>query len=90
MLNAETIGLRLDEQLAQQLSRFAAATRRSKSDIARDAMREYLMRRDGVDDLRRAVLRIAAAASEAELASVDADHDDLMWGEPDASRCAVA
>ena len=77
------MGLRLDSAMADHLERFAKATRRSKSDIARDAVREYLDRHALGDEYKRQVQAIAAATTEADLASLDAMNDDLMANEPD-------
>ena len=69
--------------MTASLDRFSKATRQSKSDIARDAMREYLARH-GIDaEYQDQVRAIAAHSSEAELADVDAVHDDLMANQPD-------
>ena len=77
------LGLRLDSVMADQLERFAKATRRSKSDIARDAVREYLDRHALGDEYKRQVQGIAAATTKADLAWLDAVNDDLMASEPD-------
>ena len=77
------LGLRLDAEMTAHLDRFSKATRRSKSDIARDAMREYLARHTVDEEYRRQVRAIAAAVNAADLAQVDAVHDDLMASEPD-------
>jgi RHH-type transcriptional regulator, rel operon repressor / antitoxin RelB len=77
------LGVRLDAVLTEKLDRFATVSRRSKSDIARDAVREYLERHDIDDDYRRQVQAIAAATRERDLLWLDAVHDDLMAGEPD-------
>jgi RHH-type transcriptional regulator, rel operon repressor / antitoxin RelB len=77
------LGLRLDDAMEQRLGRFARESRRSKSDIARDAVREYLDRHAVDDEYKRQVRAIAAATTEAELARIDALSDDLMAGEPD-------
>lgn len=80
---ATTLGLRLDPALSRRLDRFAATTRRSKSDVARDALRAYLDRSSADEELRRELSAIAAATSEEDLAVLDAIHDDVMRDEPD-------
>ena len=80
--DALTLGLRLDPALSRQLVRFAATTRRSKSDVARDALRLYLARNLPDDDLRRELEAIGAATTESDLALLDAIHDDVMRDEP--------
>lgn len=80
---AITLGLRLDPTLSRQLSHFAATTHRSKSDVARDALRLYLSRLAPDDDLIRELEAIAAATSATDLALLDAVHDDVMRDEPD-------
>ena len=79
---AITLGLRLDAGLSRQLSRFATSTRRSKSDVARDALRLYLSRRAPDDDLQRELDAIAASTTDEDLMILDAIHDDLMRDEP--------
>lgn len=80
------LGLRLDSAMAEHLERFARATRRSKSDIARDAVREYLDRHALDDEYKRQVQAIAAATTEDDLAWLDAVNDDLLANEPDYDR----
>lgn len=77
-----TLGLRLDPALSRQLDRFAATTRRSKSDVARDALRAYLDRSSADEELRRELSAIAAATLEEDLVLLDAIHDDTMRDEP--------
>lgn len=74
------LGLRLDNDMASRLDRFARATRRSRSDIARDAVREYLDRHALDDAFQRQLQRIAMLAGD-DGAAVDALADDLMAGE---------
>ena len=84
MLDAQVmLGFRLDPVLSDRLQRFAVTSRRSKSDIVRDAMREYLDRHSDDAELRRELTAIAAATTESDLAELDAIHDDLMADEPD-------
>lgn len=77
------LGLRLDRDMEQRLVRFARATRRSKSDVARDAMREYLDRHAVDEEYLRQVRALAAATSEDDLAELDAVADDVLAEEPD-------
>jgi RHH-type transcriptional regulator, rel operon repressor / antitoxin RelB len=83
LTEAAMLGVRLDTAMAENLERFATATRRSKSDIARDAVREYLDRHALEDEYKRQVQAIAVATTEADLVWLDAVSDDLMAGEPD-------
>ena len=76
------LGFRLDPALSARLQRFAVESHRSKSDIVRAAMREYLERHGEDADLRRELAAIAATTSDADLAELDAIHDDLMADEP--------
>lgn len=76
------LGLRLDSETESRLVRLAAETRRSKSDIAREAVSEYLDRH-GMDSEMQRQLRVIAAADEIEsLDRADAVVDDLMRDEP--------
>ncbi|MEY2883418.1 MAG: Ribbon-helix-helix protein copG family [Pseudomonadota bacterium] len=75
------LGLRLDSEMASRLDRFARATRRSRSDIARDAVREYLDRHALDDAFQRQLQRIAMLAGD-DIVIVDALADDLLTGEP--------
>ena len=82
------LGLRLDSAMERRLAQFARQTRRSKSDIARDAMREYLDRHAGDDEYQRqvraiAALRVAAGSVEADFAEFEALASEALAGEPD-------
>lgn len=77
------LGLRLDSDMEQRLGRFAMETRRSKSEIAREAVREYLDRHAMDAELQRQLSVIAAADDDDDLFWLDAMHDDLMRDEPD-------
>lgn len=63
--------------------RFARATRRTKSDVARDAMREYLDRHAADEEYQRQVAAIAAATSESDFAELEAIGHDALADEPD-------
>jgi predicted transcriptional regulator len=76
------LGFRLDAALSARLQHFSAQSHRSKSDIVRDAMREYLDRHGEDADLQRELAAIAASTTDADLARLDAIHDDLMADEP--------
>lgn len=76
------LGFRLDPTLFARLERFAVESHRSKSDIVRSAMREYLERHGEDAELQRELAAIAAATNDADLAELDAIHDDLMADEP--------
>ena len=49
------LGLRLEAELQQQLATHSRRTGRSKSEIAREAVREYLVRHDGEAEFKRQV-----------------------------------
>jgi RHH-type rel operon transcriptional repressor/antitoxin RelB len=85
MLNGggAVLGLRLDNSMEQRLARFAKATRRSKSDIARDAMREYLDRHAADDAYVEQVRALATVLDESRLDEIEALTDDVMADEPD-------
>jgi predicted DNA-binding protein len=76
------LGLRIDAATEARLAAFSARTRRSKSDIARDALLRYLAEAEDADDLRRQVAAIAAAEAvspDIELDRfLDAAFDDLV------------
>jgi RHH-type transcriptional regulator, rel operon repressor / antitoxin RelB len=77
------LGLRLDSDMEQRLGRFAVETRRSKSEIAREAVREYLDRHAMDAELQRQLAVIAAAENGDDLDWLDAMNADLMRDEPD-------
>ena len=77
------LGVRLPVDTENDLAAFARRTRRSKSDIARDAVREYLDRHRVDEEFRRQLRLIAAATSEDDLALVDERIADLLHDEPD-------
>jgi predicted transcriptional regulator len=56
-----TLTIRLDEKLDRELARLAKKTGRSKSDVARDALRRQLLVQQ-FRILRRAAMPYAAAA----------------------------
>jgi RHH-type rel operon transcriptional repressor/antitoxin RelB len=62
------LGLRLDRETDEQLDRVARQTHRTKSDIARAALRQYLHRHDSayLAEARRQ-WRAAAAREDADL-----------------------
>ncbi|MEH3107950.1 MAG: ribbon-helix-helix protein, CopG family [Sphingomonas fennica] len=77
------LGLRLERDLEERLDGFAAQTRRSRSQIAREALREYLDRHAIDAEWRRQIALIAASTTEEDLDRLDADHDDMTADEPD-------
>ncbi len=77
------LGLRLERDLEDRLDGFAAETRRTRSQIARDAIREYLDRHADDVEWRRQLAIIAAETTDADLDRLDALHDDMMADQPD-------
>ena len=71
------LGLRLDTDTEAGLARVARRERRTKSDIARDAIRAYLARVEDDEALIAEVRAIAALMTEDELRELDASQDDL-------------
>lgn len=63
MFNVEDamLGLRLDRELEAGLARVARQSHRSKSDVAREAIRQYLDRRFPQAEIDRQLALIAAA-----------------------------
>ncbi len=59
-MKASVLTIRLDAELEQQLARAAERTGRSRSDIARDAMRRHLAASEFLD-LRRRIMPRAEA-----------------------------
>lgn len=72
------LGIRLDERTEAGLARMAKLTGRTRSDLAREAIVDYLRVAEGDDALDRELEAIAAATSEADLATLDAVNDDLI------------
>lgn len=71
------LGVRLDTETERRLAAVARRTRRPKSDIAREAVREYLDRHDTEDELERQLGIVAnvernSAAAKQELDELDA------------------
>jgi RHH-type rel operon transcriptional repressor/antitoxin RelB len=71
------LGLRLDAETEAGLARAARRERRSKSEIARDALRAYLRRTDQDAELIAAVKRISALTGEEDLRWLDENQADL-------------
>lgn len=79
------LGVRLDDELERRLTAVARGQGRSKSDIARDAVRRYVEQHDQafLAEARRQSLRAAARGSSDEhrsweaLAAVDDDLSDI-------------
>ena len=76
------LGLRLDETLERRLARYASDAHRTKSEIARDAVREYLDRHSMDDEIRHELGRIAAAGCRDSMADVDALGAEALAGLP--------
>ncbi len=71
------LGLRLDDDLEHKLDSLARRSGRSRSDIARDALRAYLADRDLAAEARRQSVAASQPTSDAELA-----FDDSGWTAP--------
>ena len=76
------LGLRLDETLERRLARYASDAHRTKSEIARDAVREYLDRHSMDDEIRQELDRITAADCKDPMADVDALGAEALAGLP--------
>jgi RHH-type rel operon transcriptional repressor/antitoxin RelB len=77
------LGIRLDAELEAGLSALARRTQRTKSDVAREAVREYLERHSLDVEYRRQVALVHEAQKGTDLDWLDAMTDDLMADEPD-------
>lgn len=86
------LGLRLEPELQQQLTTLSRRIGRSKSEIAREAVREYLVRHDDEAEFRRQVIALNDSYTPEDVASHDArvsewlralDEEDggYDWGE---------
>ena len=76
------LGVRLDEELEQRLAAVARTQGRSKSDIAREAVRRYVERHDEafLAEARRQSLRAAELDSRDDWAFVEAvEIEDGRW-----------
>jgi RHH-type rel operon transcriptional repressor/antitoxin RelB len=86
------LGVRLDDELERRLTSVARSQGRSKSDIAREAVRRYVERHDSAfwaEAKRQSLAAAAMAWSEEDraweaLAAVDDDLSDLR--RPDAAE----
>ncbi|WP_174285761.1 ribbon-helix-helix protein, CopG family [Sphingomonas bacterium] len=87
------LGVRIDSELEQRLAAVARSQGRSKSDIAREAVRRYVERHDEayLAEARRQSLRAAARGWTDEdraweiLAAADDDLNDLTGTDPHRS-----
>ena len=87
------LGLRLDAETEAGLSRIARREGRTKSDIARDALRQYLSRVEDDAALIAQVKAIAALTTEDDLLRLDesqADLEELMDEEEAVLRVGKA
>ena len=86
-----TLGLRLEPRLGSQLASLSRRTGRSKSDIAREAVREYLDRHDEDAEFRRQVALLNQGYSADDrarravmtsdwLRGLDAEDGGYDWG----------
>lgn len=71
------LGLRLDVATEERLARVARRQGRTKSDLAREALSDFLNRAEDDADLIAELKRITAATSERDLAVLDDLIDDL-------------
>jgi RHH-type rel operon transcriptional repressor/antitoxin RelB len=69
------LGLRLEKELEERLDRFAAQRMRTRSDVARAAVREYLDRHSIDEEFRRQVRMLEALPTAAD-ADRSADRTD--------------
>ena len=67
------LGLRLEPELATQLDAFARQTKRTRSSIARDAVREYLDRHSLAAEMKRQLRVIEISLSEEDLVEIAED-----------------
>ena len=71
------LGLRLDGETEARLARVARRQGRSKSDIARDALRLHLARLDDDSELVAEMRRIASLVIGEDLSFLDENQADL-------------
>jgi predicted DNA-binding protein len=76
------LGLRLSEEMDARLESQARRERRSKSEIAREAIADYLHRHGGDDDYVRQARHLAALQNETDLDWLDRNLDDALSAEP--------
>lgn len=72
------LGLRLDKALESRLTKFAVGTRRTRSDVVREALDEYLLRHSLDDEFKRQLALVRAGTSRHELDEVGARSADVM------------
>lgn len=84
------LGLRLDRATDEKLARVARREGRTKSDVARSALRDYLSRAEDDAALIAEVKRIAALTPEEDLAYLDELQDDLEQLLADEERSVSA
>ena len=77
------LGVRLDHETEAALAALARRTHRSKSDIAREAVRDYVGRHSLDAEWKRQLGLVQSAQRTDDLAFVDALHDDLIRDEPE-------
>ena len=71
------LGLRLDPDLEAGVARVARREGRTKSDVVRSALREFLGRTEADELLLSEVRTIAALTAPDELSQLDALNDDM-------------
>lgn len=76
------LGIRLSDQLETQLESQARREGRSKSDIARQAIVDYLRRHGDEDEYVRQARHLADRLDEQDLEWLDRAFDDAMSTEP--------
>lgn len=74
------LGLRLEPALANQLDAFARQTKRTRSSIARDAVREYLDRHSIEAEFQRQVAVLNSRRSDEDEAWQAAQADAFLRG----------
>lgn len=72
-------GVRLEPELDRRLCRLAEATGRSKSDVAREAIRRYLLSFDLEGEARRQSLNVGGAEEEEVLDFLEAAASTDGW-----------
>ncbi|MFD1951428.1 ribbon-helix-helix protein, CopG family [Sphingomonas arantia] len=77
------LGIRLNPDLEADLTALARRTHRTKSDVAREAVREYVDRHSLDAEYRRQVALVHEAQRGSDMDWLEAMAADLMADEPD-------
>lgn len=73
------LGVRLEPEIEERLRILAEATGRSKSEIAREAIRRYLQERDLTAEARRQSLAVGGPEDDAALRFLEQAASDDGW-----------